>query len=66
MAVLMFILYTILGALGLFLGFLLLRAVLRAIDQFFRVLPEYLWHTLVILLYVGVFVGLIILAINKL
>ena len=57
MGVLMFILYTILGAIALILGFLLLRSFMTSLDQFLQILPEYLWHTLCILLFVGLFVG---------
>ena len=64
MAVLMFILYTILGAIGLILAFLLLRVVVNAIWQFVRIVPDYLWHTIVIVLYVAAFVGAIIWAIS--
>ena len=57
MGVLMFLLYTILGAIALILGVLLFRVVMTSLDQFLQIVPEYLWHTLCILLFVGLFVG---------
>lgn len=50
------VLYILLGAVAAVLAFLILRAVVRAISHFLIILPEYLWHNLFVLLFVGVFV----------
>ena len=60
MAVLMFIVYVLLGAVALVLGYTLLKALVNVILQFLDILPEYLWHAFSILLFVGIFVGGII------
>ena len=53
----MFVLYFILGALAILATFIVLRAISVALAHFFMILPEYLWHSALILFFVLLVIG---------
>ena len=60
MTVLLSIAYLLLAAAAVFVAFIIIRTLLKALELFFTILPQYLAHTLSILFFVAIFAGLVL------
>ena len=54
----MFVLNYLLWSLAILVAFVVLRFVLYVLAHFFRILPEYLWHSLLVLLFTALIIGI--------